>query len=54
MDAVSFSNLHPDFKLGLLLVGAALLLDVGSSGTPEATVVHPDRLNLSYLQGFVE
>ena len=50
MAAVSFSNLHPDFKLGLLLVGTALLLDVGSSGASEAMVVHPDRLDLSYLQ----
>ena len=50
MAAVSFSNLHPDFKLGLLLVGAALLLDVGSSGASEAMVVHPDRLDRSYLQ----
>ena len=30
---VSFSNLHADFKLGLLLVVAAALLEVGSSDT---------------------
>jgi hypothetical protein len=33
MAAVSLSNLHPDLKLGLLLVVAALLLGPGSSGT---------------------
>ena len=32
MAAVKFSNLHPDFRLGLLLVAAALLLDAGESG----------------------
>ena len=49
MAAVKFSNLHPDFRLGLLLVAAALLLDAGESGTlwdPAAS----DRLSLSSLQ----
>ena len=32
MAAVKFSNLHPDFRLGLLLVVAALLLDAGKPG----------------------
>ena len=32
MAGVTFSNLHPDFRLGLLLVAAALLLDAGESG----------------------
>ena len=50
MAAVSFSNLHPDFKLGLLLVGAALLLEAGSSGTFEALLVPHDRLDISFLR----
>ena len=33
MAGVSFSPWHPDLRLGLLLVVAALLLNVGSSGT---------------------
>ena len=32
MPAVSLSNLHPDLRLGLLLVVTALLLNAGSSG----------------------
>ena len=31
MTGVSFTNLHPDFKLGLVLVVAAVLLETGSS-----------------------
>ena len=49
MAAVKFSNLHPDFRLGLLLVAAALLLDAGGSGAlwgPAAS----DRLGLSSSQ----
>ena len=49
MAAVKFSNLHPDFRLGLLLVAAALLLDAGESGAlwdPAAS----DRLGLSSSQ----
>ena len=33
MAGVSFSTLHPDFRFGLLLVVAALFLNVGSSST---------------------
>ena len=33
MAGVTFSNLHPDFRLGLLLVVAAWLLDAGDLGT---------------------
>ncbi len=33
MAGVTLSKLHPDFRLGLLLVVAALLLHRGSSGT---------------------
>ena len=33
MAGVSFSTLHPDLRLGLLLVIAALLLNAGASGT---------------------
>ena len=44
---------HPDVKLGLLLVVAALLLDMGSSGTLR-TVYVSDRLDLTATQyGFL-
>ena len=33
LTGVSFTNLHPDFKLGLLLVVGAALLEAGSSNT---------------------
>ena len=33
MAGVSFSTLHSDLRLGLLLVIAALLLNAGASGT---------------------
>ena len=50
MAAMSLSNLHPDLRLGLLLVVAALLLDAGSSGTLWAT--HGlTQLELSDAQG---
>lgn len=50
MGAVSLPNLHPDFKLGLLLAGAALLLDIGGSGTFKALLVPHDRLDISFLR----
>ena len=46
---MKFSNLHPDSRLGLLLVAAALVLDAGGSGAlwdPAAS----DRLGLSSSQ----
>ena len=49
MSAMSLSNLHPDLKLGLLLVGAVLFLDAGSSVAFRALLVS-DRLDLSDLQ----
>ena len=50
MAAVSLSDLHPDLKLGLLLVAAAMLLDVGSSGTFAALLLPHDRLDISGLR----
>ena len=50
MAAVSLSSLHPDLRLGLLLVVAAMLLHVGSSGTFEALLVPHDRLDISLLR----
>ena len=50
MAFVSLSDLHPDLKLGLLLVAAAMLLDVGSSGTFGALLVPHDRLDISLLR----
>ena len=38
MAGVSFSNLHPDLKLGLLLVVAACFLKAGSSDSIRAVV----------------
>ena len=45
MAAVSFSNLHPDLRLGLLLVVAAVFLEAGFSGTLWAATAS-DRLDL--------
>ena len=45
MASVSLSNLHPDFKLGLLLVVAAALLAAGSSIAFLYTVAH-DQLDV--------
>lgn len=44
--SMSFSNLHPHVKLGILLVFAAVLLDVGNSRAFWALIA-PDRLVLS-------
>ena len=49
MAGVSFSNLHPDFRLGLLLAVAALLLDRGSSTTVWALLAS-DRLGPTSVQ----
>ena len=46
MPFVSLSNLHPRFKLGILLVFAALLLDSGGSGAFSAAMAS-DQLDLS-------
>ena len=49
MASVLFSNLHPDFKLGFLLVVAAALLAAGGSHT-FWSVIATDRLGLSATQ----
>ena len=49
MAGVSFSNLHPDFRLSLLLVVAALLLAKGSFGTVWALLAS-DRLGPTSVQ----
>ena len=48
---MSFSYLHPDLRLGLLLVVAALLLGTGSSGMFHGVYGSSGR-DLSSLQGF--
>ena len=50
MASVSLPDFHPDLKLGLLLVAAAMLLHVGSSGAFEALLVPHDRLDISLLR----
>ena len=49
MAVVSFSNLHPDFRLGLLLVVAAVFLKAGSSGNFWAAAASA-RLDLASAQ----
>ena len=50
MDGVSFASWHPDLRLGLLLVAAALLLNSGSSGTlwAETSSSWPDFTSVQY------
>ena len=51
MPAVSFSTLHPDLRLGLLLVVTAVLLDAGDPGTSwaAASSARPVFTSAQYL-----